>query len=340
MAEQSAATPASVPQATELPGLVWGFRFDEDGAATPLDGPAALAAMEAGELWIWLHFNLVDERAVAALASLPHIPAAARDLLLGTDDRQRLETVGHVLAGVVSDFERADDLDPRRMLPWRFCMMPHAFISARRSPLHTMATVHDAVKAGRRFTGVLQLFDGIVHGYASALAAVVHEMAIELDEVEDGLLDERETGDHELLGKLRRHAVRLHRQALPLRALLRALLEERPAWFTDPAARDCEQVAQRVDSVVADLVALQERARALQDEFNARQTELTNRRLMLLSVFSAVLLPPTLISGIFGMNVDGLPLKDASPYGFVLTMVMMGVSILALMVAMRRTKLI
>ena len=46
MAEQSAATPASVPQSTDLAGLVWGFRFDEDGAATPLDGPAALAAMD------------------------------------------------------------------------------------------------------------------------------------------------------------------------------------------------------------------------------------------------------------------------------------------------------
>ena len=340
MAEDSEAAQALAAQSTAMHGLVWGFQFDEDGCATPLEGPAALEALAQGEVWVWLHFDLVDNRARAALQSLAQIPQAARTLLLGDDNRQQLETFGQVVAGVVSDFERSEELDPRRMLPWRFCMMPHAFISARRTPLHTMSNLHAAVKSGRRFPGVLQLFDGIVHGYASALAAVVHDMALSLDEVEDGLLDSRESGDYEALGTVRRRGVRLHRQALPLQALLRGMLEDRPDWFTEAAAGDCERVARRVDSVVADLVALQERSHALQDEFASRQAEITNRRLMLLSVISAVLLPPTLISGVFGMNVDGLPLKDGSPYGFLITMGMMAVSIVALMLVLRKMKLV
>ena len=58
----------------------------------------------------------------------------------------------------------------------------------------------------------------------------------------------------------------------------RGLLEDRPDWFTQAAAEDCERVAQRVDSVVADLAALQERAHALQDEFTSRQAEMVNKR--------------------------------------------------------------
>jgi magnesium transporter/zinc transporter len=202
-----------------------------------------------------------------------------------------------------------------------------------------MAAMNHDVLKGRRFPGVLHLFDGIIHGFAGALAAVSQQMAEQLDEVEDGLLDDHETGDYESLGSVRRRAVRLHRQALPLRAMLHHLIENRPSWFTEDAAEDCHQVAHHVDSVAADLVALQERAHALQDELASRQAEVTNRRLMLLSVISAVMLPPTLISGVFGMNVDGLPFKDESPYGFILTMGLMFFAVAALLFVLRRMKM-
>ncbi|WP_158803689.1 CorA family divalent cation transporter [Acidisoma sp. L85] len=334
-------TLASVTAAPLLPpvdGLVWGYRFNDDGRADPLDGAAAMLELERQESWVWLHFDLIDGRARKALANLAHIPDEARELLLGVDDRQRMETYGQVIAGVVMDFERADELDPRRMLSWRFCMAPHAFISARRSPLQTMAELHNAILSGRRFPDVLHLFNGIIHSFAGALGAVSVRMVGQLDEVEDGLLDERDSGDFESLGSVRRKAVQLHRQATPLRFMLHSLLAERPDWFTEDAAEDSAQVAHRVDSVCADLVALQERARALQDELNSRQTEMTNKRLMLLSIISAVLLPPTLISGIFGMNVDGLPFTH-TPFGFLCTIGVMVFSVIGLLFVLRRMKM-
>jgi zinc transporter len=320
-------------------GLVWGYRFNEDGCADLLDQAEGLSAYERHESWLWLHFDLADQRAHAAIKSLPGLPAEVIDLLLGSDPRQRIAIVDQHIAGVVADFERSDMLDPRSMSTWRFCMAPHAFISTRRSPLHTMSRLHDDLRAGRRLPGVLHLFDAIVHGFAAGLSAVSQRLVEQLDAIEDSLLDEQEGGDFAALGAVRRNAVRLNRQTAPLRAILRQINEERPAWFTEDAAEDCAQVAHHVESVAADLVSLQERAHALQDEFNARQTALTNRRLMLLSVMSAVLLPPTLITGIFGMNVDGLPLKDASPYGFVLTMGIMVVSVVALLIVLRRMKI-
>ena len=324
--------------ATPLDGLIWGYRFNEDGVAEPLDGPAATEALQRQDTWIWLHFDLIDDRARDALSHLAGLPAEARTLLLGSDQRQRMETHGEVIAGVVTDFERADELDPRRMASWRFCMAPHAFISARRSPLHTMNALNLAVQSGRRFSGVLHLFDSVVHAFADALTDVSHRMAGQLDEVEDGLLDARETGDFETLGSVRRKAVRLRRQATPLQAMLHGLISQRPDWFTADAAKDCARVAHRVDSVCADLVALQERAHSLQDELGSRQTDLTNRRLMLLSILSAVLLPPSLISSVLGMNVDGIPLKD-NPLGFAITMGVMAMSVIVVLFVLRKLKM-
>jgi len=52
--------------------------------------------------------------------------------------------------------------------------------------------------------------------------------------------------------------------------------------------------------------SLQERARLLLEEVAARMTEITNRRLFTLSVLTACLLPPTLVTGFFGMNTKDM----------------------------------
>lgn len=328
----------------DLRGLVWGYRFDDSGTATRLDGAAAIAALRDRYSWIWLHFDLSDEHAAQFLANLPCIPREALDVLTGTDDRPRMDHIadehGSVIAGVAMDFERAEGIpDVRKLIAWRFCMMPHAFISARRQPLLTMQQMNVNVIGGSRYNSVLHLFDAMLRSYISALSQVSHSLAEQLDTVEDAMLEAREIGDFEVLSAVRRSATRLSRQTLPLREMMTHLLAERPTWFTEEAADDCLHVSQRLISVAADLVALQERARALVDEISSRQTEQTNKRLMLLTVLSAVLLPPSLITGIFGMNVEGMPWKD-NAMGFIYTMGLMTISILVLLIAMRRIRLI
>lgn len=322
-----------------LDSVVWGYRFSENGAAEELKGAALRAAIERQDSWIWLHFDLTSPGARAAIDSLPMVPPDAVEVLLSTDDHQRIATFDHTVAGVVADFERADTLEVRQMVRWHFCMAPHLFISARRRPLLTLNSMQQSIQAGRKLLGVAELFHAIIHAFAAAMAALVVQYAEALDEVEDGLLDAKVTGDYESLGLVRRSAVRLHRQAVPLRAMLRHLLEDRPSWFNDDSAGDCEAMARRIESLCADLQALQERAHALQDELSARQTDQTNNRLTTLSVVSTLLMPPTLVSGIYGMNVEGLPFKDQS-WAFIFTVFLLIGSVVGGALLLRRMKLI
>jgi zinc transporter len=55
---------------------------------------------------------------------------------------------------------------------------------------------------------------------------------------------------------------------------------------------------------------LHERARLLLDEFDAKMMAVTNRRLFTLSILTACLLPPTLVTGFFGMNTKDMPFQN------------------------------
>jgi CorA-like Mg2+ transporter protein len=63
------------------------------------------------------------------------------------------------------------------------------------------------------------------------------------------------------------------------------------------------------------LESIQERARLLQEEIASRAFEATNVNLYIFSLFTAIFLPLNLITGIFEMNVAGLPWLE-NPGGF------------------------
>ena len=67
--------------------------------------------------------------------------------------------------------------------------------------------------------------------------------------------------------------------------------------------------------------------------------EESNRHLHTLSIVTTMLLPPTLVTGIFGMNTKGLPLTDVES-GFLWAALLMVLSSLAAYMIMKRIGII
>jgi Mg2+ and Co2+ transporter CorA len=177
-----------------IDGLAWGYRFSETGVAELVQGSALREAMEKQEVWLWLNFDLADERASATIAGLPHLPPGALAMLRSADDSQQIDGFGQVIAGVVADYELCDPPDERRVVRWNFAMTPYLFISAQRRPSHALNQVRSDLQSGRRLPDVLGLFHALVHELASAISFVLNELGAKLNEMEERLLDQKEVG--------------------------------------------------------------------------------------------------------------------------------------------------
>jgi zinc transporter len=84
------------------------------------------------------------------------------------------------------------------------------------------------------------------------------------------------------------------------------------------------QALEHLDGVASDLDLIHERVRLLQEEVANLLAEATNRNLYVLSIVTTALLPGTLLTGFWGMNVGGLPWADDA-HGILWT----GLSVLA-----------
>jgi zinc transporter len=307
----------------DFPGLSFAYRF-RDGRADPIAPGGVAAALSEPGGWIWLHLSLVEPFARDWIAHTAPLPERGRDILLSGDEHQILEPIDGGVAGVFADLLRERAGESRELGRLHFALTDNLVVSGRRAALGAIQRTLDALGKGKRFPDAVALLEEIVSHFADAVALVAEELSDTLDAIEESLIDDAMADKRNQLGPARRTAVRMHRQLSTLRLLFRRWSipnETSPTRIGLSTGR----LAQRLDGLDQEIVSIQERARLLQDEIAAKVAAQTNRSLFVLTVLTAFLLPPTLVSGIFGMNVSDLPFTKEGG-GFIWAMGMIVIS--------------
>jgi len=179
-------------------------------------------------------------------------------------------------------------------------------ITARQRPVQSVENTRRAIEAGKRFPSAPSFLDALIDQFADAIARMAETLGNELDRVEDHVMHEEPADERQRIGRVRLQTVRVHRQLAQMRTMFHRL-ESRLARDHAPVAVVIDILAQKLDAIDAEVASLHERARLLLDEVAAKMTEITNKRLFTLSVLTGCLLPPTLVTGFFGMNTRDLP---------------------------------
>lgn len=290
-------------------GLICGFRLQSEGAPVAI-AIGSLSPLEPPESPVWLHFNLNDGRARTWIGSCAWLPDDARERLLSSDRNAHLEASDNAIAGVLTDVFSDD---PERLGFLSVYVDRNCFISGRRHPLPAVGLLHDEMSAGLAVNSTPVLFNRLFSHLVATRAKAVAEFAAAIDDAEDRVF----AGEYHAvrLGQHRRGMARLRRQMIADRHAFADFFTHPPAWWPKSATRDLRRIAGNLTSNVQDLELAADRARLVSEEINSRQVERTNRNLYFVSVAAAVFLPMTVISGIFGMNVGGLPwLDDANGF--------------------------
>ncbi|MEH7905136.1 transporter [Rhizobium laguerreae] len=292
-----------------IPGFVWAYRFSPDEkAAVRLNNGATVAELTADNCFYWLHLNLVDARVPALLETLEGLTEDAKSALTTRDTHAAITVDEQMLYGTLVDCQR-DFAEDTNNLGWlHFAMSDRFLITTRLQPLRSVERARALIeKNPGKFSRPVDLFELLVTEFQRTLIAIVIELTEELNQIEDIVYDSAQRDERRRLAPVRRTVVRLHRHLRTVLALMRRAVaaddDEMPFGFDDVARR----LTGRLETVDHDIYALQDRARLLHEEIDSKQSSETNRHLYLLSIMTAFLLPPTLVTGFFGMNTANLP---------------------------------
>ena len=306
--------PTDASYGSDRSGLISGFLFQPGARGLLLDtaGAARWLAGEGGTdgSFAWLHFNLSNAATERWLREHMDEAEAFIDALHEGSRSTRIEYAQAALIAVVNDVLYEFDFEPSQIATLWMCVDQRTLVSARLQPLRSIDRLRAAVKGGETFGSSVALLTHLLRDQADVLVQIVRAATDRVDKVEDSLLAGRAQLGRTRLGALRRVLVRLRRLLAPEPGALFRLLNQPPAWIAAGDVHELRHSTEEFSAVLADMTALQERIKLLQEEIAAQITEETNRSVYVLTMVTVLALPINIIAGLLGMNVGGVPLAE------------------------------
>ncbi|MCK0152607.1 zinc transporter ZntB [Alcanivorax sp. S6407] len=239
----------------------------------------------------WMRDNVVPERVIEALTA--------------TETRPRASEVSGGLLVYLRGVNLQPGARPEDMIALRLWLGPNGVISTQKRTLVSVETEEAQLEAGEGPTTATALVAGLVDELTWRMEDVIENLETEVEHCAEQLDASPTASLTSQLGLLRRRAITLRRYLTPQREALMKLQSDR--LFGELDVIQIREATDRLLRLVEDLDAAREHATLLQEEVFAVQNEAINDRMYLLAIISALFLPLGFLTGLFGINVGGLP---------------------------------
>ena len=284
------------------------------------------ATAVSGFTWIHIQADAPDSK-----ECLQHLGLQNEiiDALCTTETRPKAMQFGDGMLVYLRGINRNPDADPEDMVSLRLWISDKIVISARRKDrkLLSVQDVKEELEHGTIPSSPMDLTLKIITKIADRISETVDVLDEELTEFE--ALDKSEKQDRIKLSMVRRQAAAIRRYLAPQRDALDAIYRFNKS-LNQQQAFELRDQTDRMTRYVEDLDLAKERAMVLQDELRNRIAEQQGMRMYVLSLVTAIFLPLSFLTGVFGMNVAGLPGTEEPNAFFYLATAMLILAIILL----------
>jgi zinc transporter len=260
-----------------------------------------------GPGFVWLHLHGWDEEDFALLRRQDFIPDVAASALVATETRPRCDRIE---AGAIVNLRGPGDFDPNdsdRLVSIRLWVHHNRVTSVSRRRMSATAQVMAEMEAGK-ITDPGDLVAAYARQISTELDPQVAGLGDCLDEIESGLEEAKSLFRHRTtITKARSDAISFRRFVAPDRDALLALAAMDFEWLSEDDRLHIREAADKFARMAEELEAVRERAGLLHEQLTDLRAEQLGQRGFELSVVAFIFLPLTFITGLLGMNVEGIP---------------------------------
>lgn len=318
----------------EVEGLICAYILDGTGGARQIDW-TGVRAWQPEDGILWVHLDRMHGTVRHWVRDEAGIPEAVATTLLQEETRPRVLRERDCVLVNLRGVNLNPGAHPEDMVSLRMWAEPTRVISLRRFRLMAVNDIREMLAQGNGPRTQGELLVRLADRLIERMGPVIADIDETLDELEDEV---QASATGELRSHLlasRKAAIALRRYLAPQRDAMSRLLAEQLPWLAEMDQAFLREIADRTTRYVEDLEAARERAAAIQEEFNYQASERMNRTMYVLTVVAAVMLPPSLIAGLLGINVGGMPGVDSDMAFWVVVALIAGISVVEYLVLRR-----
>lgn len=305
----------------KVPDAVYAWVLDGKGGVEPLTDKSVIDS----EHPCWLHLNYTQPESAQWLNDTPLLPNNVRDALAGESSRPRVSRLGDGTLLTLRCINDSTDERPDQLVAMRVYMDERMIVSTRQRKVLALDDLVNDLMLGTgpvdRGGWLVDVCDGLTD-HASEFIEQLHDRIIDL---EDNLLDQQ-IPPRGFLALLRKQLIVMRRYMVPQRDVYARLASEHLPWMNDDQRRRMQDIADRLGRGLDEIDSCIARTAVMADEIAQIMQESLSRRTYTMSLMAMVFLPSTFLTGLFGVNLGGIP-GGAWHLGFTIFCIMLVVMI-------------
>ncbi len=290
------------------PRPICAFDIAKDGTAKPctLDDPP----IKDG--WRWLHLELGDDALAPWLVG--EVPASVATALLLPETRPRFDEIADGALLNLRGVNLNEGADPEDMVALRVWATKDRVLTLRRRRIMAMDDLRQQADAGRAPETPAAFLAEVAEALTVRIETVSLKLEDRVDDLELAIFSDENVDGQEMLG-LRQTILKLRRFIGPQKDALRNFAHAKGGFVGADVAPHILETANRAARTVEALETERDRMGALQDHLDARTAAQLGRNGYVLSIVAAIFLPLGFLTGLFGVNIAGMPGME-TPWAF------------------------
>jgi zinc transporter len=268
---------------------------------------------------VWHHLQYTDKKAKSWVKKKSKLSAQAQTVLLNSETRPRTLIDDEAILVCLRGINFNEDAEPEDMISIRIWLNNHEIITSSNLGSQTIRKVRAMLQNNVGPKNTEDLLLAIIDQLEALTDEFVTKMDEQIDAAEDRIDDANMLEFNPQMNQLRRQIAGIRRYLLPQKEAIDQLSRQKSKQFSASFYDQIYLYADKFIQLIENLDLIRERALMLQEHFMANLSHQQNSRLYLLAIISAIFLPLTFLSGLFGMNVAGMPgLEDTQAFWYII----------------------
>lgn len=288
--------------------------FVLDGGTVHEEGFDNYCALDAAPTFTWIHVDGRREDARSIALDMPNMPEPAVNALVAQETRPRCSFMGSGALINLRGPGTEDDPSGDPLVSIRLWAEKGRVLSVSYRTLAALDPIIACMLAGQ-IKDPGDLIACLAQEITDVLDPDVAELGDSLDDIESELSGDGTAEARRRVSRIRAQAISYRRFIAPQRQAIERLALADASWLEEEDRLHLQDAADRCARMAEELEAVRERAALAHEGLTDLRAERMNQQALIISIVALVFLPLTFITGLLGMNVDGIPYAH-EPWAF------------------------
>lgn len=271
-------------------------------------------SIASSEQPFWIHLDYRKSQSAQWIEETTLLPPIAKDVLLAENVRPKAQRIGEGIIINLQTINNNPNDRPDELVAFRIYINSQVIISSRHRRVNSVDSVIHTLELGDGPENSGDWLITMADAVTDEIGEFVETLHDQLIELEDMILDQQIPARGEL-ALLRKQLIVLRRYMAPQRDVFSRLSIEKLPWMSDSDRVTMLEISERLSRRLEDLDSSISRTAVIADEITSMMADAMNRRTYTMSLMAMLFLPTTFLTGLFGVNLGGIPGNEFS-YGF------------------------